>query len=322
MSISTPGILKAYREILKREPDQEGLEFWNNRKVSFPQLCSHLRSSFEYKRKFTRDVFCETNKNFLEWPKRQYFYISNHNILYCPIAKNACTTLKRLMVKISDIASKKEILTGDVHKLTDSKNSGIQLGDLDLDTVDYIFQKMKSSNHFSFAVLREPKSRLLSAYWEKFVLGRMSLNNLYHTKPVLKSVYRKQNLSRSDIQSGITFEQFVEYITNSDPYELDTHWIPQNIYLKEHTFNAFYNIQNLKPLYKELSTITATKLIPEHENATNSGCGNYLKNAFQMYPQQLVDYKPISIESFFNSSLESKVLKYFSKDIHLMENCD
>ena len=60
-----------------------------------------------------------TNKR-LSWPLNAHIYVDKYNLLFCPIAKNACTSLKYLMLEIAGIVKSAEELMEDAHVFCDS----------------------------------------------------------------------------------------------------------------------------------------------------------------------------------------------------------
>ena len=68
---------------------------------------------------------------------------------------------------------------------------------------------------FKFAFVRHPVSRLLSAYRDKV------------SRPSSESQKIYSDLHKQEKQGVVTFEEFIDYIVQRQPHELNSHWRPQ-----------------------------------------------------------------------------------------------
>ena len=302
-------VRRAYRNVLGREPDREALLHYQKIAISIAQTEELLIKSREYKLNIVK-------KNDLKWPLSQIFIVQKHKIIYCPIGKNANSSLKRLMVQLSDIPLKAEILDGDVHWITDTRNTGIQLSDLDNAAIKNI---ITDKIYFKFAVFRDPVDRILSAYWEKFVVNRSASGNIRHTVPVICAI-QSCSIDSIDPELGITFKSFIEFLTKEDPRRLDTHWKPQYLYLEGIKYDRIFDFGNLTPLYTKIREITNLEINPIQENITRSGLGNYVGGAHDMFPACLEKYETISRESFLNDQITKLIECYYGIDYAVYDN--
>src|SRR5262245_21002183 len=91
--------------------------------------------------------------NGLAWPLAQILVVERSGLLYRPIAKNACSSLKRMMVSLSDVEHKDKMLAApNIHDAIDHYRSGIKLLDLDH---DHAVAVLASDHLFMFAVVRD-----------------------------------------------------------------------------------------------------------------------------------------------------------------------
>ncbi|MDF2096148.1 sulfotransferase family 2 domain-containing protein [Aquibaculum arenosum] len=317
-------IEKGFREVLGREPDPDAAAFYAQKSLTYTEFCDVLRKSREFKNKqHVADphlVGPVHNNKFTSWPFPQLFVATNIKVLYVPIAKNACSSLKRLMVSLSDIPDKDRIATkGDIHTQTDKHNTGIQLKDLPQVEAE---NSLQSNIYFRFAVLRDPSSRLLSAYWEKFVINRLDPDNLNHTLPVIEQIYRSKEQRGPDPDRGVTFGEFIHFILGSDPHDLDPHWCPQSEYVKNINITEFYNVTNLSPLYHKLERVSKKSIPDVKRNVTNSGRGLSVSGASTMRPKELLQLGDIDLPSFYQESFYERVRHYYREDYRLFSLCN
>lgn len=312
-------IHRGFQTVLRRAPDEGAIAFYREKSIPFSQFCEILKKSPEYRQKYVNEKSASHRNSFTAWPLTQLFVAQNIRVVYCPIAKNACSSLKRMMVEISDIPDKLRIArSGDIHSQTDRYNTGIQLKDLDEDEAR---SALFSSSYFRFVVLRDPGSRLLSAYWEKFVVNRLQPGNLAHTMPVLTHVYQSRR-QQADPERGISFREFINYVSEAAPRELDPHWCPQHTYLGGINYNAYYDLSNLTPLLRKLSELTGNPVNVKKHNVTDSGRGGSVINAHEMLPQQLSRINTIGKSSFFNKEINGMIATTFSEDYRLLSQCN
>ena len=306
-------IRQVFDEMLQREPDQREAAHYTGNFEGEYALRWQLVNSAEYRERF--DLPLPAHK-YLDWPYAKLFIASNIKVLYCPIAKNACTSLKRLMVDLSDIDNKEKILGSQFHRATDLAVTGAQLKDLS--TVQ-ITEALESDEYLRFAVIREPLSRLLSAYWEKFVLNRCNQDVIaIDTGPTLAAIQQNEDF---DPQRGISFSEFVHYVVDSDPEQLNPHWKPQYTYLTGVNYNAFYDFAHMAPLFETLAARSDRSIQVPEVNVTNSGSGKLVTAASAMLPAELLTHGTIHIDSFYNVALKEMVAAYFEKDVALYNAC-
>lgn len=298
-------VTNAFRMFLGRAPAASA-QF-----TDFDAMITALMQSPEFKQSR------KSQKNTkIGWPEAQYFIAKNHKIMYCPIGKNACTFLKRMMVVVAEHPHE-TVINYSVHAMTDRVKTGMQLSDYGSPKVT---EMTNDPDLFSFAVLRDPARRLLSAYVEKFFKNRMLHANLrFHTAPVIAAVQKGHGLDEPDFELGISFREFVEYVTSQKPEKLDPHWCPQHLYLGDHKWTKLYDFDNMAQLVHDLEERTGLTLDPAPTNTSGSGIGVPLENADQMLPEILDEAPMVAAESFLTDDLMDRIRDYFRKDYELME---
>jgi len=300
-----PEVLAAFRIFLNRKPSPTNLPQYN----SIHDLNRMLERSAEF-----RDSH-RALKTPLGWPLAQVFVSKKARVLYCPIGKNACTFLKSEVTRSADLPHT-TYMTRDIHFITDHVRTGMQLSDY---TEDQVARLINAKQYFKFAVLRDPMDRLLSAYIEKFVIGRLEVPNIHHTKSVVVPVQKVKGPALADFDRGITFRQFVEFIAQADASKLDPHWRPQADYLTGITYDRFFRIDQLDELIDILEERAEMTLNRKARNVTGSGRGKALKGAADLLPAQIAAAPRIAKESFFDDDLRAMTEQVFAADFALLE---
>jgi len=246
--------------------------------------------------------------NNLPWPLWQLLVLKNRRIIYNPIAKCASSSLKAMILDMSDLSPAVKSLPLDTHA------TGLQLGDLPINEATDI---LDASSYLKFAVVRDPFDRLVSAYLEKFVVNRMSLGNQFHTRAVISRVFGIQRPTPDDFSKSITFSQFVNYVINQSPDQLDPHWCPQYLYLKNAIFKLF-RFDHLDELYDCIGICPETQRVNTKYNVTRLDA-QQVKNAYELTPEQML-HSDIATTCFYDESIRRKVKSYFALDFTLVES--
>jgi hypothetical protein len=251
--------------------------------------------------------------NGLRWPYGSMMVSERHKLLYIPVAKCACTSLKSMMVELAGIERPDIARELDVHFVTDRFNTGVQLKDKPIELARDI---LASDQYLKFGVIRDPFERLVSAYLEKFVHHRASRNNLAHTEPLIRQA---QSYGQFDAQVGISFDQFVETILRQDPYDLDPHWRPQYLhFLGVKHMSRVFRLDNSGELERYLLQQVGIEVQLEHRNKTNKS-DVLLEDAASLTAAELNDRGPISPASFLSAKNSAAIRQYYVGDCELYE---
>lgn len=255
------------------------------------------------------------HKTRLGWPLSQIFVSKRSKVLYCPIGKVACTFLKRQMVRISDVAHADTIIE-HVHVLTDTIVTGLQLSDYPQEEARAFIE---APDYFRFAMLRNPRDRLLSAYIEKFVIGRTNTGNIRHTRDVVAKVQGIDGATEPDFDRGITFRQFVSTVTGANPTTLDPHWKPQVLYLAGIRYDRLFSIHDIDSVIDVLEERSGLTLPRQAQNVTGSGSGTPYEGAADLLPAEILALPRISGDSFFDQETDQAIAAFFAEDFALLD---
>ncbi len=254
-------------------------------------------------------------KTRLGWPRSQLFVSRDAKLIYCPIGKVACSFLKSQMVRISDLAHS-DLILSSIHAMTDRVVTGVQLSDYSHAEAEAF---LADPEMVRFAVLRDPRDRVLSAYVEKLFMGRTNAGNISHARELITSVQAKQGLTRPDFERGITFRDFVTEIVGTDPALLDTHWRPQSLYLEGVSYDRIFGLHQIDEVVDLLEARSGKTLPRQPQNVTGSGKGKLHPGAADLLPGALDDLPRLDAESFFDPEIDAMIRTYFADDFRLFE---
>ena len=135
-----------------------------------------------------------------------------HKFLFCYVPKVASSNWKRVLMVLEGEA----INSNAIRKV--NHNAFTTLGDSPSLAV-----KHKLREYYKFMFVREPLSRLVSAWKNKFVLN----NTYFHERFGIKIVkhLRKNSLAKSK-GDDVSLKEFLQYMTESHVEDMNEHWMP------------------------------------------------------------------------------------------------
>lgn len=209
------------------------------------------------------------------WGRRKRAYVvPDKKFVFISVAKNACTSLKWAVA---------ELAGEDLDSFSNRLSSGItaddaihvraqwqrtpMLGDLDPEVRKQIHP---DNGWFVFAVVRDPRSRVFSAWENKFLMRNPKFQYLADS-----DWYPRVPRSAEDVVED--FERFVDAMLADPGHELhaDSHFSPQVKLLSEHEieYSRIYEIGEMKQLVADWEAHLAsvghpTTLTLRHSNDT------------------------------------------------------
>lgn len=309
MSLTKEEVNQLYIEFLGRNGDHEGIELYVRSGLNKQDIALSLSWSEE------------ANKPYYKWPLCQHFVSLEHNLIYIPIAKNACTTFKNVMFNLSKKQIKNSFSKGPqdamhIHVFTDLNYTMARLGDYDWRSIEEILEK----NMLAFSIIRDPASRLVSAYWDKFVKNRNSKYNFdTTTKKIIDNVYQKKGI-QSNYDKSISFSEFINEIIETESVYLDPHWIPQSEYFKPLKPDVLFYIKNIELCYSMLEKKTGIKINRKLLHKLDNKNGISVDSASELHPNELCNYEFISKRSFLNARLMDLIKSCYKEDYNLFNS--
>lgn len=273
----------------------------------FDEAISHYQ-----KAKYLRTVSNNTNNSLFP----EYTYLINHQyrFIYCPIYKVACSSFKKLIIKLNEPEKFQEIiscLSGfQFHIYMDSAYSLFRY------TTEEISQIWQDNTYFKFAIVRNPWNRLVSAYLNKF----MQTSPKPFTLEVIKAVYDRQNLT-PDYDRSITFKQFIHYLVITEDKLLNGHWKPQYLFLGNNKFDFIGKFENLARDFQYIKQKLNLELDLEWANKTEkTGNMDALKNYADYYPDSLRQLEQMpNYKSFYTPDLVELVRERYRNDVEMFD---
>lgn len=246
-------------------------------------------------------------------PTSQAMLVDDLKLVYLPIAKNACSSLKQLVAGLGGV----DLQPGeDIHIKLDTNRTGLQFADR---SEEDIRKALSGPDWMRFVVIRDPFDRLVSAYIEKFVLHRNEPRIEETVGPAYRSVFDHEDLTPEDFERGISFRDFVDFIVQHDPRDLDSHWQPQAEQLGHIIFTHVYEVGNLEALAADLQAHVGQEIDLPWMNASREEAEMRVPvpGACDLLPGALVDPARIDLESFLPDDLRGRIAQYFARDVTL-----
>ncbi|MGI8982135.1 MAG: sulfotransferase family protein [Pirellulaceae bacterium] len=279
------------------------------------------------------------------WPESEFFVSPQHRLVYCPIPKVACSSLKLWWAELTKGAiapfvskSKRGELIVD-HGLLNERfklHHQSQLGG----------RPLREEGWFRFAFVRNPWARLVSVFVNKF-LGLYDL-----TGPVIQAVHLRwkkqpfqtakqvvlQALSpfsgeralRTTIwplihgskawRDELTFHHFIDFLAvqGLDNAETDLHWRPQYRFLGDVSFHYIGRFERLDEDLRTISGLLGIQATLPVTNATKyaspnertAGCFANVPLAQLRRLPSIPDYR-----KFYTRELVKQVASLYRRDV-------
>ncbi|WP_218588594.1 sulfotransferase family 2 domain-containing protein [Marivita hallyeonensis] len=234
-------------------------------------------------------------------------------LIYLPIAKNACSSTKRLVASLGGLTPENG---QDIHYMLDKNNTGLQFKDRKTEDLTRAFA---ARDWMRFIIFRDPMDRLVSAYVEKFVNNRTYPDQWATCRHVIETVFEKRDPTPEDYAHGVTFREFAEYILAHDPQQLDSHWQPQTFYMGHVPLTHMYDVKALDQFEQDLrdhigADITLPRMNVSRETETDL---TDLPTAVDLLPADLPDAKSLSLHSFLPEDLRARLMEFYAADVSI-----
>ena len=237
-----------------------------------------------------------------EFPFGDYLYDPARRLVCAAIPKNACTDLKHWFLsliepeKLADPGLRLHAYVRATHALARLPRGEIEAA-------------LRDS--FVFAFVRDPLSRVVSAYVEKFC--RPAPGELF--EPAREVIAQVAGGGGAE---GISFRQFVRFLSDAADEQMDPHWRPQGAFVRDVRIDLLARVESSSRVLDELSSELG--VAPRGESRRNAtGYTPALGRCFadfpsgELYAQGLL---PPSVD-LYDEELRAMVLARFGEDAAL-----
>lgn len=266
-------------------------------------------------------------------PNRHYLASQKHRLVCCAIPKNGCTTIKRWFLSFADPVG---LDASDAHDYC-ARRWAISLWEGP--PRDRAFE-----SYFCFAFLRDPLSRVASAYIEKFVGGH-PYGYFEPAREVLEDIARINGVNvvmdRSawipsgaptievpasgavDYGRGATFREFANYLCEAPDEHLDVHWRPQSSLIAGRRMDFLGRVSSLTDALSAISAARGYPVPPPPESfprdRSDAGFLGDLTSA-ELYHRFIYSRAALPpAEALFDDDIRSRLRARYAEDIKLYE---
>jgi hypothetical protein len=277
------------------------------------------------------------------WPESEYYISEKHRLVYCPIQKVACSSLKLWFAALVD--------GPQTHaRFTSATSHGLAVDHGALNEEYKLHGKpllerrpLDDGEWMRFVFVRNPWSRLVSTFVNKFVPvhdltmpvfqaaqrrwggplaqlramtdRRRASNNATRTQPLTIPLWQMFR-GVTAWQDEFTFRHFVEYLNEVDlgEGEVDLHWRPQYRFMGNTRFDF---VGRFEQLHEDLATLARLRNLSIELPSVNRTEYRRNRNSFADAPLKVLRRLRTSpsYQQFYTSQLRELVEKLYHRDI-------
>lgn len=208
----------------------------------------------------------------LAFPENTYLIDASRALIYIPIPKVACTSLKTWFLQTAPgVGIQPDPTSWKVNAWLGAEGRRYLLDQA---------SPLSDGRHFQFAFVRNPWSRLVSAFLNRIVGRGVEYRNLM-TKLSRTSWYRFHRRLPYEVRrritgvgwperAEVTFRQFVlREVAVTEPMDMDPHWRPQHTFLGAHRLDFVGRFERLTEDLEILSAKLGIEgSLPERNRST------------------------------------------------------
>ena len=224
-------------------------------------------------------------------------------VLYAACSKNACSSLKKILASVKNDGIE------HLDSPHDRKKTGL-LGALDVEH-HVLADAFYDADFFRFAFVRNPFDRIISCYKNRIAdLGLEGYDKNPNSKNEFsrnraKVIAWKKGVFEQDVDANehVSFRDFLGFVCDQDPYEMDRHWYHQtrSIHFDHIDFDFIGRVENFNfDVNYLLNKIGAPKLRYDYEFKVNSS----------MPSKKAADYFDAEMEQAFVSKFEEDFVNF------------
>lgn len=254
---------------------------------------------------FGRDMsIVATKPESLTHLNNNLLYARRNRIAYIPIPKVACTSIKFLLLKIEGHEYNGAIDRGFHDFVREMLTSNLGRFDRALRSLDH---------GYTFTVVRNPWDRLVSAYIDKFVRAKEYED---FALEVILSIR-----GSSDVSLGISFREYLNYISNQHLLQMNDHWRPQWWFVAGLGVDRIIKYESLEEDLRQLLSSRGVNVDLPHINRSSMKVVELRNRNLclpDMFPSELRSLGGYpAYHSWYDNELLAVADRVFRKDIEL-----
>ncbi|XP_077984734.1 carbohydrate sulfotransferase 14-like [Glandiceps talaboti] len=250
----------------------------SSKPLPWPTRQKRLNAMCKYNNKKNVTQLTQLQKKILY---TQVLVNDKYKFLYCFVPKVACSNWKRVIKVIDGY-----ITDVDKSSRMDHRSGLVHLGDLSDSEIEY-----RLKNYYKFMFVREPLSRLLSAYRNKFGEKFEDFIRRYG-----KYIVRRYRPDAGPAPQGddVTFTEYVQYLTEANLNQMDIHWMPMHELCQPCIINYDFvgNFENLdEDVDHVLKTTGAAEVVhfPKRQRYYHPTSQDMVEEEYMKVPEQYID---------------------------------
>jgi hypothetical protein len=242
-----------------------------------------------------------------ELPSFERLTSKRHRLVYLPIGKVACSTIKQWMLAIEELNIE---LSSDFHqdvRRLQKQHSLIATP-----------QILRDPAYVKFMFVRDPHERLVSAFVDKFVFADPSKTGA----PAHSIIERIAADTQRDRAQRCTFREFINYLVNTPDESHDGHWRAQAWFAQRQPLDFLGTVRHIERDLETLRDIAGIGAQPPvgHLNPRRPKVVQATRCHADTLALELsrMDEKP-PWDAFYDKPLREIVHNRFAKDFDLWE---
>lgn len=182
-----------------------------------------------------------------ELPSFERLISRRHRLIYSPIGKVACTTIKQWLLAVEGhTVEPSNEFHEHVRKLQKQQQLGVTP------------RLLKDRGYLHFMFVREPFERLVSAYVDKFVYA----NPLRDKAPGSDIVETLASYMQRDPSERVSFREFVNFLATTPDETHDGHWRAQAWFANRQRLDYVGTVRNIERDLEYLREIAGIDVAP------------------------------------------------------------
>lgn len=214
-----------------------------------------------------------------------------HKFVYLAVPKTASSSIVSWLLKLEGLQWNDE----------DKKNNRYRIVQRHLRLV----QHPGLQGSFKFTIIRNPLSRLVSAYLDKFVGG-----GHIPAASVMKRLGKGTE--------GISFREFIDYLAHADLKNVDAHWMPQAFLIDIFRPDMLGILENLQPFLHRVGAKIGIPVDIGWDRKTLVLCKQDCGPIMDIASSELKGRNPVLV-NFYDEDITAVVNRLFNKDFALWE---